>query len=269
MPPRIGVYDSGAGGLTTLALLQAKLPECSWVYFADNARMPFGSKSGDEVAEAAEKAVRRLKREADIVVFGCNTASVTARPQGVFTLIPDLGHSLPSETLVLATPAPSRVLRQRRRVSCAPRRRSSRCLSRYSFPCVSKSRTRLDCSPLFGYLWERLAAFRGRAGKGAARVLALHILRAGDPRPPRRRGLLRRQCGAHGRGERCGARRMAAPPFRSLRAPPFGRRRSAHEICFLGCERTREISLDPLKTSRELRPAFFQYNGLTDVFSAE
>lgn len=28
-----------------------------------------------------------------------------------------------------------------------------------------KSRTRLDCSPLFGYLWERLAAFRGRAGK--------------------------------------------------------------------------------------------------------
>ena len=165
MPPRIGVYDSGAGGLTTLALLQAKLPECSWVYFADNARMPFGSKSGDEVAEAAEKAVRRLKREADIVVFGCNTASVTARPKGVFTLIPDLGHSLPSETLVLATPRTLAGLAAKEKGFMCASTAELAVLVEIQLSLRFKSRTRLDCSPLFGYLWERLAAFRGRAGK--------------------------------------------------------------------------------------------------------
>lgn len=165
MPPRIGVYDSGAGGLTTLALLQAKLPECSWVYFADNARMPFGSKSGDEVAEAAEKAVRRLKREADIVVFGCNTASVTARPQGVFTLIPDLGHSLPSETLVLATPRTLAGLAAKEKGFMCASTAELAVLVEIQLSLRFKSRTRLDCSPLFGYLWERLAAFRGRAEK--------------------------------------------------------------------------------------------------------
>ena len=165
MPPRIGVYDSGAGGLTTLALLQAKLPGCEWLYLADTARMPFGSKSRAEVCEAAEKAMRLLKKEADIAVFGCNTASVTARPDGAFKLIPDPGSSPPAETLVLATPRTLSGLGAKERGFMCASTAELAVLVEIQLSLRFKSRTRLDCSPLYGYLWERLAAFRGRAKK--------------------------------------------------------------------------------------------------------
>ena len=74
MAPRIGVYDSGIGGLTTLALLQAKLPSCTYVYLADTARMPFGSKSRAEIYEAAENAMKILRAGADKI--SVNSAAV-------------------------------------------------------------------------------------------------------------------------------------------------------------------------------------------------
>ena len=41
----IAVFDSGVGGLTVLKALQALLPNESYIYLGDTARLPYGTKS--------------------------------------------------------------------------------------------------------------------------------------------------------------------------------------------------------------------------------
>ena len=78
--PRIGVFDSGVGGLSILAALQSRMPQATFVYAADNAHFPYGTKSRDEVIQLTVATVRAmLKRaELDIIVIACNTASTAA-----------------------------------------------------------------------------------------------------------------------------------------------------------------------------------------------
>ena len=45
----IGVFDSGVGGLTVLRELRRLLPDESFIYFGDTARVPYGSKSQNTV----------------------------------------------------------------------------------------------------------------------------------------------------------------------------------------------------------------------------
>ena len=165
MAPRIGVYDSGTGGLTTLALLRAKLPQCSFLYYADTARMPFGSKSREEIFECAGEALRVLRRETDIVVFGCNTASVTVRPKDVFCLHPDLDSCDPQRTLMLATPATVAATDARGKGFLTADTSELAVLVEVRLSLRFKSRTRLDCSDLEDYLKRRLAPFAGRADR--------------------------------------------------------------------------------------------------------
>ena len=41
---KIGVFDSGVGGLTVLRELVRELPSADYLYFGDTARLPYGSK---------------------------------------------------------------------------------------------------------------------------------------------------------------------------------------------------------------------------------
>ena len=43
----IGVFDSGVGGLTSVAELKRILPNENIVYLGDTARIPYGTKSED------------------------------------------------------------------------------------------------------------------------------------------------------------------------------------------------------------------------------
>ncbi len=165
MAPTIGVYDSGIGGLTTLALLQTKLPSCGFVYLADTARMPFGSKSRAEIFEAAENAMKLLRSRADAVVFGCNTASVTVRPDGAYKLIPDLDGCTPEKTLVLATPRTLAGLDAARKGFMCADTPELAVLTEIQASLRFKSRTRPDFSELENYLAEKLSPFRGKAEK--------------------------------------------------------------------------------------------------------
>ncbi len=45
----IGIFDSGMGGLTVMRALKARLPNESFVYLGDTARLPYGTKSADTV----------------------------------------------------------------------------------------------------------------------------------------------------------------------------------------------------------------------------
>jgi len=77
--PKIGVFDSGVGGLTVLRALVERIPDANYLYFGDTARLPYGSKSAATVAHYAVGAVRYLQDQgAELLVIACNTATALA-----------------------------------------------------------------------------------------------------------------------------------------------------------------------------------------------
>lgn len=78
-PGTIGVFDSGYGGLTVLAEIQALMPEYDYCYLGDNSRAPYGSRSFDVVYEFTKQAVQTLfDMGCNLVILACNTASAKA-----------------------------------------------------------------------------------------------------------------------------------------------------------------------------------------------
>lgn len=78
-PRPIGVFDSGIGGLTVLRALRERLPDESFVYLGDTARVPYGTKGARTVQHfAAEATLCLLERDVKAVVIACNTASAVA-----------------------------------------------------------------------------------------------------------------------------------------------------------------------------------------------
>lgn len=79
---KIGVFDSGVGGLTVLRELVQQLPSADYLYFGDTARLPYGSKSKATVAKYAIGAVKYLADHgAERIVIACNTACALALPE--------------------------------------------------------------------------------------------------------------------------------------------------------------------------------------------
>lgn len=77
----IGVFDSGVGGLTVLRALRQRLPEESFIYLGDTARLPYGTKSSGTVERYALQAASLLiSRGIKCLVVACNTASAIAVP---------------------------------------------------------------------------------------------------------------------------------------------------------------------------------------------
>ena len=67
------------GGLTVLRALAARLPQETFVYLGDTARLPYGTKSAETVQAYALQATRLLIAEGvKMVVIACNTASAVA-----------------------------------------------------------------------------------------------------------------------------------------------------------------------------------------------
>ncbi|NDW10491.1 glutamate racemase [Dysgonomonas sp. 520] len=78
-PGPIGVFDSGYGGLTILSEIKKKLPQYDYIYFGDNSRAPYGSRSFDVVYEFTKEAVEILfSKGCNLVILACNTASAKA-----------------------------------------------------------------------------------------------------------------------------------------------------------------------------------------------
>lgn len=79
MPPAIGVFDSGFGGLTVLRELRTVLPGAGYLYFGDTAHLPYGAKSVRTVAKYAVASAYFLEeRGIEMLVVACNTATALA-----------------------------------------------------------------------------------------------------------------------------------------------------------------------------------------------
>ena len=76
---KIGVFDSGEGGLSVLKEITRLLPEAEYVYYSDNAHCPYGEKSPEYIQDRARAITERLLKEgADVIVVACNTATAAA-----------------------------------------------------------------------------------------------------------------------------------------------------------------------------------------------
>lgn len=76
---RIGVFDSGVGGLTVLKSLLFALPGHDFVYLGDTARVPYGVRSPEIIRQyALEDSLFLLEKNVDLIVVACNTASAHA-----------------------------------------------------------------------------------------------------------------------------------------------------------------------------------------------
>ena len=75
----IGIFDSGVGGLSILREIRNLLPHEDIQYFADQAHVPYGARSLEEVRGYSEAITSFLLRKgAKLIVVACNTASAAS-----------------------------------------------------------------------------------------------------------------------------------------------------------------------------------------------
>lgn len=76
---KIGVFDSGIGGLTVVkSLLQHNIFE-EIIYFGDTARVPYGIKDKNTIIRYGIEAIEFFKNfELDLIIVACNTVSAYA-----------------------------------------------------------------------------------------------------------------------------------------------------------------------------------------------
>ena len=115
---KIGIFDSGLGGLSVLNEALSKLSEHEFLYYADIKNVPYGQKSRDDILKFSFDAVKFLiENGANAVVVACNTAtSVAIKELRANLSVPiigmepaikkahDLSHNDALKTLVIATP---------------------------------------------------------------------------------------------------------------------------------------------------------------------
>ena len=114
----IGIFDSGVGGLSVLSAVREVLPSESLIYLADQAHVPYGPRSMEQVRAFSEGITRYLlAQDAKLIVVACNTASAAALlhlrqvfPQVLFVgmepaVKPAAEHTQSGVVGVLATPA--------------------------------------------------------------------------------------------------------------------------------------------------------------------
>ena len=111
---RLGLFDSGVGGLTVLKKVIEICPNTSFIYLADTARLPYGIKTVDEIIEIAEEISSWFTyQNIDAFLVACNTTNAIALDViknkldvPVFDLIESASSTIKESRVgVLATPS--------------------------------------------------------------------------------------------------------------------------------------------------------------------
>ncbi|MEY2342324.1 glutamate racemase [Acidithiobacillus sp. IBUN Pt1247-S3] len=111
---RVGIFDSGLGGLSTWLACTRYLPNAEYFFFADTANAPYGDRTAEEVRAFTQAACQHfLQLDVDALVIACNTATSAAvaplreqAPMPVIGIEPAIKLALQEsagEVLLLAT----------------------------------------------------------------------------------------------------------------------------------------------------------------------
>ena len=116
MNKKIGVFDSGLGGLSILKELVKVLPNEDYLFYGDSINNPYGEKNESELLSITSKIVEHLlENDCKIIVIACNTATTSCMkklrgmyPNTIFVgTVPAIKVAYDNHyknTLVLSTP---------------------------------------------------------------------------------------------------------------------------------------------------------------------
>ena len=75
---KIGVFDSGIGGLSVVRAIEQALPEAEIIFLTDEANFPYATKSPEQIWEGIVPIFQQfIDNEVDAIVIACNTVSTT------------------------------------------------------------------------------------------------------------------------------------------------------------------------------------------------
>ncbi|MCQ8211108.1 glutamate racemase [Cetobacterium somerae] len=101
---KIGVFDSGVGGLSVLKKIKEKIDFADVIYYGDSINSPYGNKSIEEIQELCLKIGEFLiDNQVNIIVIACNTATAAALEtlRERFTSVPIVGVVQPGATMAI------------------------------------------------------------------------------------------------------------------------------------------------------------------------
>ena len=76
---KIGIFDSGMGGLSVLHRALRMIPEADFLYYADEEHVPYGEKTREQVRGYIDEIIAfMIKKQVDAIVIACNTATSVA-----------------------------------------------------------------------------------------------------------------------------------------------------------------------------------------------
>ena len=115
---KVGIFDSGMGGLSVLHRAMQMMPGIDYIYYADKAHVPYGEKTEEQVKEFVDEIIRfLLEKNVDAIVIACNTATSVATkeyrsqfPVPIIGMEPAVKRAveefadIPGRVLVAATP---------------------------------------------------------------------------------------------------------------------------------------------------------------------
>lgn len=113
---KVGIFDSGVGGITVLKTAIDLLPDVEYIYYSDNLHVPYGTKPKEVVVGYVKDVVKFLVDEgADAILIACNTATSVAVEElrqmydlpiiGMEPAVkPAIDHNSRGKILVTATP---------------------------------------------------------------------------------------------------------------------------------------------------------------------
>lgn len=108
----IGVFDSGIGGLSVLRQLIRFMPNESFIYLGDTARVPYGNKSEETVKTYSNQCTNFLiDKNVKLIIIACNTVSAVAieEVQRVAGDVPVIGMIVPAAAAALRSTVNGRI----------------------------------------------------------------------------------------------------------------------------------------------------------------
>src|SRR3974390_2399488 len=100
----IGVFDSGVGGLTVLRRLAERWPQENFLYLADTARLPYGTKSPETIEHYLVQNMKFLLKEGvKAIVVACNSASTVLLSKKIPSPVPVFNVIQPGARVAVET----------------------------------------------------------------------------------------------------------------------------------------------------------------------
>lgn len=76
---KLGVFDSGLGGLLITKAIRKHMPDIDLMYFGDTLHLPYGNRSDEAIYEYTRHSMDYLfQQDCKLIVLACNTASANA-----------------------------------------------------------------------------------------------------------------------------------------------------------------------------------------------